>query len=132
MEEPMKVHNQARKHLSLPLLFVALITLLHSFGVAQLRISPEEQAKRLKDTLALSDSQTVKVQKIYENMHTAMMETFQSNQGDREAIREAMMTIVSETDEQIEALLTPEQKVKYEEMEKERRNRMLRRNNPPE
>jgi Spy/CpxP family protein refolding chaperone len=44
-------------------------------------------------------------------------------QDDRQARREAMQSVMKETDEKIEALLTKEQKTKYEDLVKQRRSR---------
>ena len=103
-----------------------ILTVVVSFAIiaginAQGRMSMEDRAKMLKDTLALSDSQSVVVDSIYAAAGEKM-KNIDSGQ-DR---REAMMTIMNDVNTQIENILTPEQKEKYEKMLAERRSRMRR------
>ncbi|HWP82196.1 MAG TPA: hypothetical protein VNN76_06040 [Bacteroidota bacterium] len=110
-----------------PLLLLALfLNLLPARSQAQpmMRMNPEERAKALKDSLTLNDDQFVKVKKILEDQQADMMINFETNQGDREAIRAGMMKIMQETDKKIEALLDAKQKKKYEGMKLRRRAMM--------
>jgi len=86
----------------------------------RMRLTPEDQAKRIKDSLTLSDEQTAKVKKIYEAQQAEMMEKMSGAMGDREAMRSAMQEVMAKYDKQIEALLTKEQLKKYEELKKQR------------
>jgi protein CpxP len=97
----------------------------------RMRMSPEERAKALKDTLSLSNEQTAKITKIYEAQQTEMRAKFEELQGDRDAMREAMQAMAAKTDSLISAVLTKDQLVKYQEFQKQMRERMMqrRRNN---
>ena len=90
-----------------------------------MRATPEERAKMLKDSLSLSDDQTASIISLFKTMgqkRQAVMDSLD----DRDARREAMMKLMSETDEKIEALLTPDQKTKYEAIKKDREARFRR------
>ena len=85
---------------------------------------PGARAQMLKDRLALNDSQTSQVKAIFEESQTKM-EALRSNsalsQDDR---RSQMMSIRKAQDDKVEALLTADQKTKYEAMQQEMRGRM--------
>ncbi len=104
--------------LLLPLFMLLLFT--GAASAQMMRMTPEERADRLKDSLKLSAAQTEKVKAIYEDSQNAMQDIFQSNSGDREAMRTAMQEQMKKTDARIDSLLTKDQKVKYEEMIKNR------------
>jgi Spy/CpxP family protein refolding chaperone len=92
--------------------------------------SPEQRTQRLKDSLALSDSQAVQILAIFQDNDVKRAELFESNSGDRDAMRESMRILARETDAKIEAILTPEQNEKYQVLRKqwqERRGEMRRR-----
>jgi hypothetical protein len=100
------------------LIFLAMGT---TSVIAQpMRMDPAQRAKMLKDSLSLSDEQTKKVEQVYEDAQTDMMIAFETNQGDREAIRKAMMATTEKTDKKIESLLNDKQKKKFAEMKKRR------------
>ncbi len=106
---------------------VVLLLLIAAVAGAQgMRMSPEDRAAMLKDSLGLDTAQTAKVVKIYKDAQVKMQDAFQSNQGDREAIRAAMQEIGKKTDESIKAILSDKQKAKYEEMIKNRPARGMR------
>ena len=86
-----------------------------------MRMSPEERAKILKDSLALDSAQTVKVTAIMTESQGKMRDAFQAGNGDRDAMRETMTKITGDTDKKIEALLNKDQLAKYEVMKKNRR-----------
>jgi Spy/CpxP family protein refolding chaperone len=73
-------------------------------------MTPEEQIRRLKESLSLTDAQAVKVLKIYGNWQEEMWNVFESGEENRETMREAMMVIMKEVDKQIDSLLTADQK----------------------
>ena len=54
------------------------------------RMSPAERATMLKDRLDLTDEQTKKVEKIYEEWQKKMSEMRDQFEGDREQMREQM------------------------------------------
>ncbi|MEW5798836.1 MAG: hypothetical protein AB1728_07485 [Bacteroidota bacterium] len=89
-----------------------------------MRMTADERAVILKERLTLTDDQTKKVTAILkesEKKRDAIRDEFS---GDRETMREKMMSLMNDTDKKIDALLTNEQKKKYEELKKERRQQM--------
>lgn len=113
------------------------------------RMNPEErianQTNRLKEQLSLTDEQTTKVKALLtENMEKQRAEfekrreemqkaREEGRQMDREKMRAEMQTRMDSQDKQIEALLTPEQKKKYQDVIKERNERLNeRRQGPPQ
>ncbi len=107
------------------LLFVIGSTSLMAQGM---RMSAEDRAKVLKDSLGLSDKQLEQVVGILKEMGGRRQALADSIQ-DRDAMREAMMSLMAKNDKKIEALLTPEQKEKYEVMKKQRQARFRQRPN---
>ena len=100
---------------------VGLAAIASTSASAQfMRMTPEERAKILKDSLALDSVQTVKVTAIFTESSKQMQDAFQSGGGDRDAMRETMTKITAGSDKKIEALLTKEQLAKYEVMKKNR------------
>ena len=96
-------------------------------ALAQPRMrSPEERANELKTALDLTVIQTDSVRTIYEQAAADMQDAFDLAAGDRTAMRELMMKIRNETDGRIEALLTPEQKEKFDKFKQERQARRPR------
>ena len=93
-----------------------------------MRMSAEDRAKALKDSLGLSDKQMEQVVGILKEMGSKRQALADSIQ-DRDARREAMMSLMAKGDEKIESVLTKEQKEKYEVMRKEREARFRQRSN---
>ena len=85
-----------------------------------MRMSPEEQVTVLKDSLALDSTQTVKVLAILTAQREEMTKIREAHQGDFQAMREEMMSVRKKTDDKIVAILTDDQKTKYEQMIKNR------------
>jgi Spy/CpxP family protein refolding chaperone len=87
-------------------------------------MDPGRRADMLKDRLGLNDTQTSQVKAIFEDSRTKM-EAVRSNsslsQDDR---RSQMMSMRKAENDKVEALLTADQKTKYEAMEQEMRGRM--------
>ena len=114
------------------ILITALLFLIPVSTLAQGRRGPgniEERVKNLKQQLSLTDEQTEKVKEIMETVQKKMQEEREKNQGDRESMREAMRKIMSETDDKIIEVLTPEQKKEYGKIIKERTERRQGRGN---
>lgn len=87
-------------------------------------MDPSARSERMKKELNLSDDQTSKVKSILEDGHSKM-EALRSNSSvTGEDRRSQMMAIRKTENEKIEALLTPEQKAKFEAMQKRMRGRM--------
>jgi hypothetical protein len=110
---------------------VFLLTVAAAASVAQpqqrMQMSPEQRTQRLKDSLALSDSQAVQILAIFQENDMKRAELFESNSGDRDAMRESMRILTRETDAKVEAILTTGQHEKYKVLRKqwqERRGEM--------
>lgn len=84
------------------------------------RMTPEERAKVLADSLALDSTQTAQVVTIFKDQQDAMAKIREDKQGDFDAMRGAMMDLRKKTDEKIMGVLTESQKTKYQEMIKNR------------
>jgi len=108
---------------------IAIVALsLQQVAQAQrMRMTPEERAKALKDSLSLSDQQVVKITKIYEAQQAEMREKMGELQGDRDAMRQAMQAMTAKTDSLVGAVLTKDQLKKYQELQKQMRQRMMQR-----
>lgn len=81
----------------------------------------------LKKQLSLSDEQTAKLQGILETFRKQAWEDREKYQGDRPAMMKAAQERILKLDKDMEALLTPEQLKRYEQMKQERRERMRER-----
>lgn len=121
----MKKPGSRRLRRLFALALTSLVIVAGSFAQG-MRMSPEDRAKMLKDSLALDKAQTEKVTAIYKESQDAMMNAFQSASGDREAMRGTMQEITNKADEKIKALLNDTQKKKFEEMIKNRPQRGMR------
>jgi protein CpxP len=93
-----------------------------------MRMTPEERVKMLKDSLGLDDKQSDQIIVIFKDMG-AKRQALMDSVSDRDARRDAMMKMMQATDNQIEAILTPAQKDKYEELKKAREAMMRQRQN---
>lgn len=111
------------------------------------RMNPEErierQTSRLKEQLSLTDEQTGKVKALltsnmekqraeWEKRRAEMEQARENQQVDRDKMRAEMKARMDAQDAEIKALLTDEQKAKYEKVIKEREERMKNRQGPPE
>jgi Spy/CpxP family protein refolding chaperone len=85
-------------------------------GRGGMMASPEQRANRLAEQLSLSDDQKAKVQKIYEDAQKDM-------QGMQGASREDRMAKMQATNEKVKAVLTDDQKKKFDEMQQRMRDR---------
>ena len=104
----------------LSLLLVFIITVC---SAQPRRMSPDERTAELKKELSLTEKQAVHVKKIFEQLQRESEELFEASGGNRGALREMMMKKNNEADEKISALLTADQKKKFEEFKKQRRAR---------
>ena len=92
----------------------------------------EKQTARLKEQLTLTDEQTAKVKEIMtknmEAQHAAFEKARENNeQPDREKMRAQMQASMDKQNNEIKAVLTAGQKTKYEQLIKEREERMKNR-----
>jgi Spy/CpxP family protein refolding chaperone len=108
-----------RLSLSLALLFLAA----SSLWAQPMMRTPAERARQLKERLFLTEEQTIAVEIIFEERQKEVTAKMDSLMGDREAMRAFMTSQAAKTDEEIEGLLNEDQKKKYEELKKERRER---------
>ncbi|HXX64503.1 MAG TPA: hypothetical protein VEO56_11980 [Bacteroidota bacterium] len=109
------------------MVFAASLMMLLGVGSAQaqrMQMTAEQRAQRLKDTLALSDDQYGKVVTIFQDMDKKRQELFSAAGDDRDARMQAMRSLSDSTDTKIEALLNADQKTKYEDLKKQRMERM--------
>jgi protein CpxP len=113
------------KYRTLLVLAVTFLAVVYaSPALAQgMRLSAEERTQRLKDSLGLSEEQVGKVTEIYKDADKQRQELFATGSEDRDARMAAMRSLSEKTDVKIEALLTPEQKTKYQEIVKQRQLR---------
>ncbi|MBI2428025.1 MAG: hypothetical protein HYV29_04395 [Ignavibacteriales bacterium] len=108
---------------------MSLVLVLVLCGAAVLfaqpmRMTTEERVANLKKELTLTDEQAAKVTAILKESEKKREAAFDKSGDDREARRAQMTALMEETDTKIAALLTKEQKKKYEELKKERRQRI--------
>lgn len=89
-----------------------------------MRMNPEDRAKQLQTQLKLNDDQTAKVTAIYKTQFTKMDSIRTASNGDRDAMRQAMMPLIKDTNDKIKAILTADQAAQYDKMVQERMNRM--------
>lgn len=94
-----------------------------------MRMSAEERAKQLQTQLKLTDDQTAKVTAIYKAQRAKMDSIRTAANGDRDAMRSAMMPLMKSTNEQVKAVLTPEQATEYDKIQQERMQQMQQRMN---
>ncbi len=87
-------------------------------------MNPEQRVERLKKALKLSDDQTTQVKAVFEDGRSKM-EALRSNTAlapqDRRTQGEALR---QQEETKLEAILTPAQKTKYEEMRAKQQERM--------
>ncbi|MEN0053481.1 MAG: hypothetical protein AAGC65_07415 [Mucilaginibacter sp.] len=95
----------------------------HAQG-GRMRRSPEEMAKGLQTQLKLTDDQTTKITAIYKDQATKMDSVRTAANGDRAAMREAMMPMRKATNEKVKAVLTPEQATAFDKWQQEMADRM--------
>ena len=88
------------------------------------RKSPEDRAKDLQTQLKLNDDQTAKITAIYKAQAVKMDSVRTAANGDRDAMRSAMMPLMKSTGDKIKAILTPEQATAYDKMMQDRMDRM--------
>jgi protein CpxP len=87
-------------------------------------MSPEDRAKQLQTTLKLTDDQTTKITAILKVQATKMDSVRTAANGDRAAMRTAMGPIRTASNDQIKAILTPDQATAYQKLLDEQRARM--------
>jgi len=80
-------------------------------------MSPEARVEQLDKAVTLTEEQKTKIKEIYTKAQEDMRAAFRGGGGgDRDAAREKMMEAMRRTREQVRALLTDEQKTKFDAM----------------
>lgn len=87
-------------------------------------MDPGRRAEHMKHELGLSNDQTAQVKAILEDSHTKMEAVRSNSSASQEDRHSQMMTIHQAENDKIEALLTPDQKTKYQAMQQHMRDRM--------
>ncbi len=88
------------------------------------RMSPEDRAKNLQTQLKLTDDQTAKITAILKTQATKRDSIRTASNGDRQAMMQAMMPLMKDSNDKIKAILTPDQAAAYQKMQDEMRARM--------
>src|SRR5579863_1832110 len=90
-------------------------------------MSPDERVKQMTKNFNLSADQQAKIKPILVDERKRMEEMRTDSSGDRQAMRQKMMQIRQDTNDQIRAQLDDKQKEKFDRQEKEREERMQHR-----
>jgi Spy/CpxP family protein refolding chaperone len=86
-------------------------------------MSPDDQLKRMTKDFDLTADQQAKIKPILVDAQKKMEDVRNDSSGDRPAMRQKMMQIRQDTNDQIRALLDDKQKGKFDEQEQERQDR---------
>lgn len=89
--------------------------------------TPEEVVEKLDSKLSLSDDQKAKITPIIAERQQRMRAAAANQSGRRFKKAREMKSIYKDSDEKIKAVLTDEQKKKYDELEKQMREEMKER-----
>ncbi len=87
-------------------------------------MTPDEQLKRMTKNLNLTADQQSKIKPILVDGRKKMEDARNDSSGDRQAMRQKMMQIRQDTNDQVRALLDDKQKEKFDKLEQERQDRM--------
>ena len=104
--------------------FLLGITAISRAQGGGMRMSAEDRAKQLQTQLKLTDDQTAKVVAIFKTQATKRDSIRTAANGDRDAMMQAMMPLMKDTNDKIKAVLTNEQVAAYEKILQERMQRM--------
>ena len=89
-----------------------------------MRRNPADQAKALQTQLSLNDDQTAKITTILTAQAAKRDSIRTASNGDRQAMMQAMMPLMQDTNTKIKAILTPDQATAYDKLMQERMDRM--------
>jgi len=114
------------KQMSIALILMIVVTIVISTAVQAQpkKMTIEEQVKILKKKLILNKLQTAKITTILEDQREEMTTAKNEHRNDPEAMHTATQELMKKTNDQIKAVLTDEQAVKYDTLLKERHERM--------
>ena len=90
-------------------------------------MSPDDQLKRMTKDFNLTADQQAKIKPILVDAQKKMEDLRNDSSVDRQAMREKMMQIRQDTNDQVRALLDDKQKEKFDKQEQERQDRMQNR-----
>lgn len=117
---PMTPRSFAPARMLTGMMLVAFVVMAATSAFAQPpRMSAEDRTKRLTEQLTLNEDQAKKVLAIYKHSEEDMRKIFESAGDDRDAMRETMRAHREKVNKEIEALLTADQKTKFEEIRKQ-------------
>lgn len=116
----MSMNRMVKLLFAVGILTLTLATLSSAQRMQRNRMTPEERAKMMSDSLALDSTQTAQLVTILKDQQDAMQKIREDNQGDFDAMRGAMTDLRKKTDDKIMAILTDVQKTKYQDMMKNR------------
>lgn len=106
---------------------IVIISSLFLPGVAaqaQGRMQGPDRVEQLKKELSLTDKQTEKVKDIFAKSRDEMMNAREEYMGDRDAMRKAFQENTVKTNKEIEKVLTPAQKKKFNVLKEQWRKQM--------
>jgi protein CpxP len=86
-------------------------------------MSPDDQLKRMTKDFDLTADQQAKIKPILVDAQKKMEDARNDSSGDRQNMRQKMMQIRQDTNEQVRALLDDKQKEKFDKQEQEREDR---------
>src|ERR1700743_1497695 len=109
-----------RKFLLMCCLFLGITAVSRAQGGGQ-RMSPADRAKQMQTQLKLTDDQTAKITAVLQMQSTKMDSVRTAANGDRDAMRAGIMPIRTKANDQIKAILTPDQAAAYQKMMDEMR-----------
>ena|GEM_PF-700186 len=109
------------------LVFISMVFIQCSSLSEREKAMVEQFTQRLRIELALTDAQTARVRKILTESQKQARRDRARYRNDRQAMRQAGMERMRATDAKIEAILTDEQKAKYEEVREQMREEFRQR-----
>jgi len=86
-------------------------------------MSPDDQLKRMTKDFDLTADQQAKIKPILVDAQKKMEDVRNDSSGDRQTMRQKMMQIRQDTNDQVRALLDDKQKEKFDKQEQERQDR---------
>ena len=87
-------------------------------------MTPDEQLKRMTKDLDLAADQQAKIKPILVDSQKKMEDLRNDSSADRQTMRQKMMQIRQDTNDQVRAQLNDTQKAKFDKQEQEREDRM--------
>jgi Spy/CpxP family protein refolding chaperone len=94
-------------------------------------MSPDDQLKRMTKDFDLTADQQTKIKPILVDSQKKMDDLRNDSSGDRQAMRQKMMQIRQDTNDQVRAQLDDKQKEKFDKQQQEREDRMQNRRGGP-